>query len=69
MIEKPPSSASTGKAHISAAITLAAPFPLWIDYASKRPNIVSETLRKYHNDYKRFIADSDLVKMKVRGIG
>lgn len=60
--------ASTGKAHISAAITLSALFPLWIDYASKRPNIASETLRKYRNDYKRFIADSDFGRMKVREI-
>lgn len=60
--------ASTGKARISAAITLSALFPLWIDYASKRPNIASETLRKYRNDYKRFIADSDFGRMKVREI-
>lgn len=60
--------ASTGKAHISAAITLSALFPLWIDYASKRPNIASETLRKYRNDYKRFIADSDFGRMKIREI-
>ncbi len=60
--------ASTGKARISAAITFSALFPLWIDYASKRPNIASETLRKYRNDYKRFIADSDFGRMKVREI-
>lgn len=59
---------STGKARVFAAITLSALFPLWIDYASERPNIASETLRKYRNDYKRFIADSDFGRMKVKDI-
>lgn len=56
------------RAHISTAITLSALFPLWIEYASKRPKIASETLRKYRNDYKRFIVDSEFGKMKVREI-
>ena len=59
---------STDKARISTAIALSALFPLWIEYASKRPKIASETLRKYRNDYKRFIADSEFGKMKVREI-
>ncbi|MBD5453570.1 MAG: tyrosine-type recombinase/integrase, partial [Lachnospiraceae bacterium] len=60
--------ASTNRARISTAITLSALFPLWIDYASKRPKIASETLRKYRNDYKRFIVGSEFGKMKVREI-
>lgn len=59
---------TTGKARISTAIALSALFPLWIEYASKRPKIASETLRKYRNDFKRFIADSEFGKMKVREI-
>lgn len=60
--------AIAGKARISTATIFSKLFLLWIDYASKRPNIASETLRKYRNDYKRFIADSDFGKMKVREI-
>lgn len=60
--------AFNSRAHISTAITLSALFPLWIEYASKRPKIASETLRKYRNDYKRFIVDSEFGKMKVREI-
>lgn len=60
--------ALTSKARISAAITLSAFFSLWIDYASRRPDIASETLRKYRNDYKRFIEGSEFGKMKVREI-
>lgn len=56
------------KARISVAITLSALFLRWIDYTSTRPNIASETLRKYRNDYARFIADSDFGRMKVREI-
>lgn len=56
------------KARISVAITLSALFLRWIDYTSTRPNIASETLRKYRNDYKRFIEDSDFGRMKVREI-
>ena len=60
--------ASTNRARISTTITLSALFLLWIDYASKRPKIASETLRKYRNDYKRFIVNSEFGKMKVREI-
>lgn len=56
------------KARISTAVIFSALFLLWIDYASKRPNIASETLRKYRNDYNRLVADSDFGKMKVREI-
>lgn len=59
---------SAKQAKISTAITLSALFPLWIEYASQRPSIASETLRKYRNDYKRFIADGNFGKMKVREI-
>lgn len=56
------------KARISTAIIFSTLFLLWIDYASKRPNIASETLRKYRNDYNRLVADSDFGRMKVREI-
>lgn len=56
------------KARISTAVIFSALFLLWIDYASKRPNIASETLRKYRNDYNRLVADSDFGRMKVREI-
>lgn len=59
---------SAKQAKISTAITLSTLFPLWIEYASQRPSIASETLRKYRNDYKRFIVDGDFGKMKVREI-
>jgi len=59
---------SAKRAKISTTITLSALFPHWIEYAAKRPNIASETLRKYRTDFKRFIADSDFGKMKVRKI-
>ena len=59
---------SAKRAKISTAITLSALFPLWIEYTSKRPKIASETLRKYRNDYKRFIMNSEFGKMKVREI-
>lgn len=59
---------SAKQAKISTTITLSALFPLWIEYAANRPNIASETLRKYRNDYKRFIANSDFGQMKIREI-
>ncbi|MBD5513336.1 MAG: tyrosine-type recombinase/integrase [Lachnospiraceae bacterium] len=59
---------SAKRAKVSTTITLSALFPLWIEYASKRPKIASETLRKYRNDFKRFIMNSEFGKMKVREI-
>lgn len=56
------------KARLSTSINLSACFLHWIDYAAKRPNIASETLRKYRNDYKRFIKDSEFGKMRVKDI-
>lgn len=60
--------AIAGKVRISTATIFSKLFLLWIDYVSKRPNIASETLRKYRSDFNRFIADSDFGKMKVREI-
>ncbi|MCM1047215.1 MAG: tyrosine-type recombinase/integrase [Clostridiales bacterium] len=59
---------SAKRAKISTSITLAALFPIWIEYSANRPNIASETLRKYKNDFKRFVKDSEFGKMKVRAI-
>lgn len=56
------------KCKVSAKIKLTDCFLLWIEYAGKRPNIASETLRKYRNDYKRFIQNSEFGKMKVTDI-
>lgn len=40
-------------------ITISEFFLKWVEYAENRPNIASETLRRYRNDYKRFIAPSE----------
>lgn len=56
------------KCNVSTKIILTECFLLWIEYAGKRPNISSETLRKYRNDYKRFIQNSEFGKMKVKDI-
>lgn len=53
---------------VSMNITLAECFPKWIEYASQRPKIASETVRRYRNDYKRFIQNSEFGKMKVKRI-
>ena len=53
---------------VSANITVASFFLIWIEYAGKRPQIASETVRKYRNDYKRFIQNSDFGKMKIKTV-
>lgn len=53
---------------VSMNITLAECFTKWIEYASERPNIASETIRKYRNDYKRFIKNSEFGKLRVKDI-
>ena len=53
---------------VSMNISLAECFTKWIEYASMRPRISSETIRRYRNDYKRFIQNSEFGKMKVKNI-
>lgn len=56
------------KAKISFNIMISDFFLLWIDYASERPRISSETIHRYKTDYNRFIKYSDFGKMKVREV-
>lgn len=53
------------EAKVPIDISIADFFLKWIEYAESRPNIASETLRRYRNDFKRFIAPSDFGKLLV----
>lgn len=50
---------------IPTNINIADFFLKWIEYAEGRPNIASETIRRYHNDYRRFIASTEFGKILV----
>ncbi len=55
-------------AKLDRNITVSDCFQKWVEYSSQRPKIASETLRKYRNDYKRFILNSDFGNMLVRRV-
>ena len=46
-------------------ITVSELYLKWVAYVEKRPKISSETIRKYRNDYKRLVKDSEFGKMLV----
>lgn len=56
------------KAKISTKVTVSEFFLMWIEYASERPNISTETIHRYGTDYNRFIRDSDFGRYKVKDI-
>lgn len=49
-------------------ITVADMLLKWITDRESQPNVSSVTIRKYRNDYKRLIANSEFGKMQVRNV-
>lgn len=56
------------EAEKASPITVKKFYPLWVEYVSKRPDVASATIKKYKNDYIRYIQDSEFSHMKITDI-
>lgn len=50
---------------IDSSVTISAYFLHWIEYKKNNKTLASETFRRYNNDYRRFIKNSDFGQMQV----
>ena len=58
----------TKRKRFSNDITVVEFYPHWVEYKNQNPKLSSETIKRYKQDFKRFIENSEFGKLRLRDV-